>query len=175
MQRRIALILLAGGVAVFFVSSGIFGSALPFLALVGLGCIVVGFGGFIFSLRASALSRPNAVTLAVVALGIALNAYEQVQASGAFSVGWFLWALVPYVACLVASAFPNMRVPSIAGATAVLLIDLWMYYTVANSTSSTAGLVFLFVPLWSTLVFAPLAILITWFIGRRMHWQGRKP
>jgi hypothetical protein len=91
MQRRIALTMLACGVAVFFLALyGVFGSTSPALAIVGLSGVVGGLVGLLFSLRASALSKPNVITLVLILFGVALHAYEQTRLSSSFSVGLLL-------------------------------------------------------------------------------------
>jgi membrane protein implicated in regulation of membrane protease activity len=59
-------------------------------------------------------------------------------------------------------------IPALAGAVVALLFDLLAHYEVfVHPTSSTAALALLFAPLWNTLVFSPIAILLTWQILRR--------
>lgn len=178
MQHRIVLIIIACGVSVFLGALyGIFGSASPILGMVGLGILVLGLVELLVSLRGSSSFRPNLATVVLVVFGIALHVYEQTLGSAPFSLGWLLWALVPYALCLFASSVPATRIPSIVGTTVVLLFDLLVYYDVfVNPTSSTAGLAFIFAPIWSSLVFAPVATLAAWLIGRgAQNLWGRKP
>ena len=174
MQRRIALIATAVGVATFFLALyGVLGSASPVLAIVGLVLLAVGVVSVLASLRTSVLSKPNTITVAVVALGTALHMYEQVHASGRFPVGWLLWSLIPYAICLAVSTIPGMRIPSIAGVTVVLLIDLWVHHGVfVSPSSSTAALALAFVPLWTSLVFAPIVMFVTWLTAS--IWSGSR-
>ena len=176
MKRRSALIILACGAAVFLIALyGLFGSASPTLAFAGLCAFVVGLILLIFSQRHVALSRPSIATLILILLGVALHTYEQTQSLASFSVGWLLWALVPYFLCLAASVMRITRTASIAGAAVVLLFDIWVHYEVfGSSTSSTAALALIFAPLWSTLVFAPAAMFITWLVVRCLTSEGSR-
>ena len=77
-------------------------------------------------------------------------------------------ALFPYALCVVVAMRSESVVPAIAGATFALLLDGIAHYDVfVRPNGSTAVLAFLFVPLWSTLVFVPLTMLITRAIMRR--------
>lgn len=177
MQHRLAFVVIAAGVATFLGALyGAFGAASTALAAVGLGCLAIGLAWLAMSLRSAAFGRPAAMTVGLVALGVVLHAYEQAQGSGSISVLWFSWALLPYAVCLVAATLPATRVPSIAGATVVLLLDLWVYYDVfVHPMGSTAALALVFIPLWSTLVFAPLVMFLAWLAGRCIRLRGNAP
>jgi hypothetical protein len=69
---------------------------------------------------------------------------------------------------LFVSSYPATRVPAIAGASVALCFDLVAHHVVfVLSTSSTSALLMLFIPLWSTLIFSPLAIFVVWLFLRR--------
>ena len=174
MQRRLAFMAIAAGIATFLAALyDRFGPASAILAPAGLGGLAVGLALLAMSLRAVAFSRPDARTAGLIALGAALHAWEQAQSLGSFSAPWFLWALLPYALCMAASTVAATRMPSVAAAAVVLLLDLWVHYGVfMRPASSTAVLALVFVPLWSTLVFAPLTMFVAWSVGRCIRLRG---
>lgn len=174
MQRRLAFMVIAVGIATFLAAIyGRLGPASIVLAPVGLGGLLIGLAWLAMSLRSVAWSRPDGRTMGLVALGAALHACEQAQSPGSFSALWFLWVLLPYALCMAASTVAATRMPSIAGAAVVLLLDLWVHYDVfMRPAGSTAVLALVFVPLWSTLVFAPLTMFVAWSVGRRLRLRG---
>jgi hypothetical protein len=97
-----------------------------------------------------------------------LQWHEHFRLSGLPSAWAFLGALFPYVLCVVVAMRSESVVPAIAGATFALLLDGIAHYDVfVRPNGSTAVLAFLFVPLWSTVVFVPLTMVITRAIMRR--------
>ena len=96
-----------------------------------------------------------------------LQWHEHFRLSG-LPNGWaFAGALFPYLLCIVVAMRSESVVPAIAGATFALLLDGIAHYDVfVRPNGLTALLAFLFVPLWSTLVFVPLTMLITRAIMR---------
>lgn len=177
MRNRIALLVIAIGVTVFFLALyGVFGSTSSILTAIGLAVLLAGLLILVFSFRFSTLSKPHAATFAMAVLGSTLHVYEQAQAPDSFSMGWLLWALMPYAVCLAASAVPVTRTPSIVGVTVVLIFDLWIHYSVFISPAgSTAALVLIFAPLWSALVFAPITMFVTWLIARAYFYRTESP
>jgi hypothetical protein len=168
--RALGIGLLAVGVGCFF--GGLFGLAGELsihLAGGGLLLLVAGLLVLLFALRKTRVARPSISVVAVAALGAALHAYESFWlASGGPAVGFFLWAVVPYAMCLVVAMASKSAIPALAGAVVALAFDLLAHYEVfVHPTSSTAALALLFAPLWNTLVFSPIAILLTWLILRR--------
>jgi len=116
-----------------------------------------------------AIGRPHLSVIAVSVLGAVLHAYESLwRSQGGPSPGFLLWGLTPYARCLFVAMSSKSPVPPTAGAAIALLLDLLTHYSVfVHPTSSTAALALIFTPLWNTLVFAPLTILVTWLIVRR--------
>jgi len=116
-------------------------------------------------------SASGAWRLAAFGLTLAavlLHVYEQFAKSAAPSIGWLLWAMLPYALCLAVLARSRSGLPATLGALVALAWDLNAYYDVfVHPTSSTAALAMIFVPLWSTIVFVPAAMLITWLPMRR--------
>ena len=108
------------------------------------------------------------LAILVTALAIALHAYENLAKSAQPSLGWFLWAMLPYAICLAAWARSSVGAPALAGAIAALAFDSVAHYDVlVHPTSSTAALAMIFVPLWSTLLFCPIAMFLVWLAVRR--------
>jgi hypothetical protein len=113
--------------------------------------------------------------LVIVALAIALHAYQQLALASTFSLGWFAWALTPYAVCALLLWRLESGVPSICGALAALLLDLDTHYDVfIHPGSSTAALALIFVPLWSTILICPVVILIAWLIVNRRRTAAHR-
>jgi hypothetical protein len=73
-----------------------------------------------------------------------------------------------YALSLTLSSFQAIRKSAIAGAVLALIFDMWGHYVVfINPDSSTASLVLLFIPLWSTIILVPASTFILWLIIRR--------
>ncbi len=169
--RNVALTTIAVGVVAFV--AGVYGVIGPDLSvlLAGLGLIALLCGiAFLLSVtRPWRLSTPHPYVLGITVLAAALHVYEHVyNSSGDPSIGFLLWAMVPYGLCLTLSAFPATRAPVIAGAALTLAFDLLGHYSVfINPKRSTAALALLFIPLWSTIIVVPLATFIAWSIAQR--------
>ena len=82
-------------------------------------------------------------------------------------MGFLLWASVPYLFCIFASCFAPTRVAAITAVIVVLAFDIFVHYSVSTSKSSTAAIAYIYSPVWNTLVFAPIALLLTWLVVRR--------
>jgi hypothetical protein len=105
--------------------------------------------------------------LGVVAIAVLLHAYvaltEWTNALWAASI--LLWALFPYAAAvLVALATRRAALGVIPGVVA-LLLDVWLVYSVRSSSSSTAAIAFLWMPLWN------LIIVLVLGIGGALVWK----
>lgn len=118
-------------------------------------------------------SPAHVVALSAVAIAAALHVYEQLAKSSAPSVGWFLWSMLPYALCLIVLLRSRSGVPAALGAGVALALDLFAHYDVfVHPTGSTAALALIFVPLWSALIFAPVAMLVAWlFVRRRVNGE----
>ncbi len=114
--------------------------------------------------------------LAAIALTIAallLHGYEQLVKSSAPSIGWLLWAMLPYALCVAVLAKSRSALPATLGALVALAWDIRTYYSVfVHPTSSTAALAMIVMPLWNTLLFVPAAMLVAWLpmrMAQRNH------
>jgi|SRR5665213_1481324 len=115
-----------------------------------------------------ALSASRITALVIVCLAVLMHAYEQVVNSASPSLGWFLWAMLPYGVCLMSLLWFRSGVPTAIGAAVALVWDAIAHYDVfVHPTSSTAALALLFVPLWNALLFSPIAMLIAWLVVRK--------
>ena len=124
--------------------------------------------GYLGSLGCMNTTRAYRFALLVTALAITLHAYESLAKAAAPSLGWFLWAMLPYAICLAVWARSSIGAPAVAGAIAALVFDLVAHYDVfIHPTSSTAALAMIFVPVWSTLLICPVAMFAVWFAIRR--------
>jgi len=141
------------------------------LALAGLGLLICILGvGVLLSTQSSAsLITPHPFVYVPVALAILLHGYENLAlSSDGFSTTWLLWALFPYGLVLALSCFEGTRKASIAGAVVALLVDGLVHYDVFISPqSSTAALALIWIPIWNTILFVPVATLIARIIIRR--------
>lgn len=170
--RNWALIIIVAGI-IFFVS-GVYGLARHFsLILAGLGILFMLCGATILSLAARpwCLSAPHPYVIGITIAAIGLHLYEQVyESANDPSMGYLLWSMVPYALCLALSSFAGIRTSAIAATVIALAFDVWGYYTVfINPQSSTAPLVLLFIPLWSTVIFIPLVTFISWSITKKRN------
>jgi hypothetical protein len=65
----------------------------------------------------------------------------------------------------------KLGVPALAGVLVAFALDLYAHYTVfINPSSSTDALAMVAIPLYNTVLFCPLAMLIAWLVVRK-----RKP
>jgi hypothetical protein len=175
-RRQIGLVVLIGGIALFFLDLLEPGQRLRlFMSGLGLVLLLGGLCTFLLTLRGETVSRPHWLVIVVALLAVAFHVYENAfEVPGEFSVGWLLWALPPYGLCLVASAFSGTRTAAIAGALVALLFDLVVHYDVFMQPKDfTAALVLIFRPLWNTLIFSPAAIFIAWLFLHRRHRPDR--
>jgi hypothetical protein len=114
------------------------------------------------------LSTSRSYAVAVIALAIALHAHEQLAKSSAPSLGFFLWAMVPYAVCFLVLIRSRSGIPAALGVSVALALDLLAHYDVfVSPTSSTAALAMVAVPLWSAFLIAPAVMVIAWLAVRR--------
>lgn len=106
--------------------------------------------------------------IAICAGGAWLQWHEHFELHTPTSVWAFIGALFPYALCIVVAMRSESVVPAMAGALFALMLDGIAHYDVfVRPSGITVLLSFLFVPLFSTLVFVPLVILITRALLRR--------
>lgn len=158
---------------VLLILAGLFGwfGEVSFL-LVGAGLLVllVGAGGLLSTQSRAELRAPHPAVYGLLILAIVFHVFQNLRMMSAdFSYGWFLWALLPYGLVLVLSCFEGTRLSVIAGAALALAADAWNYYEVAQSTSSTAALNFIWIPIWNTIIVVPVATFLAWLFLRRRH------
>ena len=162
--------LIACGVVAFIAGIyGWLGSASVYGAGMGL-LLLVGGVAVVFSAQSlSSMKAPHPAVWVVLTLAAALHLYEGLsRSSSSFSYGWFTWALLPYFLVLVLASFKGTRFPALAGGVVALLVDLWTFREVfIQPKSSTASLALIWMPLWSTILFVPIATLIAWAVSRR--------
>jgi len=153
--------------------AGLFGwfSEVSF-AFAGFGLLVllVGAGGLLSTQSRAQLRAPHPAIYGLLTLAIAFHVFQNLtMMSAQFAFGWFLWALLPYGLVLVLSCFEGTRLPAMAGAALALAADAWNYYEVARSTSSTAAINFIWIPIWNTIIVVPMATFLAWLFLRRRH------
>ena len=180
LAHKLAPAILAVGVFVF--GAGVYGVAGPEfsigLAVLGLLALLFGTGLLLSAERPWRLTVPHPYVVGIAVAAAALHAYEHIyKSAGDPSVGFLLWAMIPYFLCLSLSAFPQTKAPVVAGGALALAFDLWGHYSVfIDPKGSTAALVLLFIPLWSTIIVVSLATFIAWFVfQRRRNSQGNAP
>ncbi len=105
---------------------------------------------------------------AICAGGVWLQWHEHFELSSYRNPWAFLGTLFPYALCAIVALRSESVVPAIAGALFALGVDSIAHYDVfVRPTGMSALLAFLFVPLFSTLVFVPITILLTRAFLRR--------
>lgn len=176
-RGEIGLSVLTCGIALIFL--GLYTNARvlwPFGS--GLGVLLL-FGGlftFLFTLRGERITAPHWLAIVLAVLAVGLHVYENAfMRTGAFSIGFLLWSLMPYGLCLVASSFSGTRIAAIAGAFVALSFDLMVHYDVfmnPREFNVASAFLLIFAPLCNTLIFCPLAIVIAWWFLRRRNHQG---
>jgi hypothetical protein len=140
------------------------------LVVAGVGLLVMLVGaGLLLSTQSGAPSKPpHPAVYPVLALVIAFHIFQNLtMMSAGFAWGFFLWALLPYGLVLVLSCFEGTRLPVVAGAALALAVDVWNYYEVSQSTSSTAVLNFIWAPIWNTIIVVPAATFVAWLLVRQ--------
>jgi len=154
---------------------GWFGENSIFVCGVGLVGSLLAVAMLLSTQSRAKLTSPHPLIYFVIALALALHLYENLaKSSGAFSYGWLIWALVPYVLVLALSCFANTRTAVIAGAVIALVIDAWTHYEVfIEPKGSTAALALIWIPLWNTIIVIPLATFIARLVMR--HRQPVAP
>lgn len=172
--RRVGFITVTGAIALFVMA--IYGGFRAFDPLVGivaaaaaLAGLAIGVAILLVTLRGAEFGPPHLAVIAITAVALALHTFEAtVKSSGAFSPGFLLWTMLPYVLCIAISSVSGTRRAAIAGASVALILDVWVHYSVfVNPRGSTAALALLFIPLWNTLIFVPAATAIAHVILRR--------
>jgi FtsH-binding integral membrane protein len=86
-----------------------------------------------------------------------------------------IWALTPYVLCLIIASISVSRIPAAVGASGALFFDVAMHIDVITSKSSTAGIGFMFMPLWNLVLIAPFAMLMAWLAVRARSSNAAAP
>jgi hypothetical protein len=76
-----------------------------------------------------------------------------------FSIGMFLWSLIPYCVILI---LRSSLYGAFCAAVGVFVLDLWIHVDIfVFPTSSTAAIGLLFMPLWNLIIVIPF----TYFVG----------
>jgi hypothetical protein len=149
---------------------GWFGEVSFLVAGAGLAVLLVGAGGLLSTQSRTQLRVPHPAVWGLLTFAIVFHVFQNLRMMSAdFSYGWFLWALLPYGLVLVLSCFQGTRISVIAGAALALAADAWNCYEVARSTSSTASLNFIWIPIWNTIIVVPMATFLAWLLLRRRH------
>jgi hypothetical protein len=113
-----------------------------------------------------------AVALSLIVAAAVLHGYEH-RVLSAETSEWlfFLWSMAPYIACLLILILSAESVHVISASAVALALDGLMHYSVVTSDNSTAVLGFVWMPLWNTIIFVPLAMWVTLIIIRRRRVQ----
>jgi hypothetical protein len=116
-------------------------------------------------------SRTYRYAILIALLALVLHLYEGLVKSAMPSISWTLWPLAPYALCLGLWWRSKLGVPALAGVLVAFALDLYAHYTVfINPSSSTDALAMVAIPLYNTVLFCPLAMLIACVVVRK-----RKP
>jgi hypothetical protein len=170
-MTRSAISLAAVGLGVLLFVAGIYGwvgDDSIFLAGAALVISLMGVVGLLSTQSRTQLRRPHAAVYVLLIVAAAFHVFQNLRMMSVnFAFGWFLWALLPYGLVLALSFFEGTRRAVTAGAVLALAFDAWSLYEVARSTSSTAALAFVWIPLWNTMIVVPMATFLTWLVMRR--------
>jgi hypothetical protein len=113
------------------------------------------------------LTASRIAALAIFAAAFMLHAYQQLLLIPSPNIAWFLWSMLPYGICGLILLRTKSGIPGAAGAVIAFAWDLAAHYDVfIHPRSSTAGLAMLFVPLWSSVIYVPVAAWISWLALR---------
>ena len=121
---------------------------------------------------AGAPRRYLGTVLLIVLAALGLHGYEHiVESATGFSLGWFLWAMLPYGICLAGLALAPDGLPVAVAAAVALGFDALAFHAVfIRPTGSTAALLLIWAPIWNTLLLVPGTMLLTWLF---MRWVKR--
>ena len=108
---------------------------------------------------------------AVCAAGVALHAVTAFVMSagpvGTFTFQLFAFSCLPYLAMFVLATSLKRPIPGAAGASAALIADAAMFWSVfIQPKGSTAALGLLFMPVWNLLLIAPAAAAVAFVVTR---------
>jgi hypothetical protein len=130
--------------------------------------MVTGLGMLVSTQSWGKVVAPHPAVYAVVLVAIVLHLYENLAKASGFSYGWFVWALTPYVLVVALSSVPSTRTAAVAGGIVAVVVDAWTHYEVFIAPKgSTAALALVWIPLWNTLLFVPIATWITFLVLRQ--------
>ena len=115
------------------------------------------------------------VTPVVAGLAAALHGYEQYSRIGGLSLGGLLWGLMPYLLCLAVWAKGTLYTPALFGVLVALAIDVWAYHGAYTGRDGQSGLVLVFMPLWSTILFCPIAMFLGWISSHDKPNEPKEP
>lgn len=161
--RRSAPWLIAGSILVLMLAIyGHFGELSFAVAVCALALLLVGVGMLVVTHAREGLGLPHWGVLALAATAAAMHLY-----SARPSIGLGLWGTLPYALAVVLSSFRVTRHAAIGGALLALVFDAYLTCQITTSRSSTAVLGYVWMPVWSTLIFVPLGTAVTLRILRR--------
>ena len=156
---------------VLLIVAGIYGwvgEASILVAATGLVVSFIGVIGLLSTQSRATLTRPHSAVYVLLIVAVAFHLFQNLRMMSAdLALGWLLWALLPYGLVLGLSFFEGTRRAVIAAAVLALAFDAWNLYEVTRSTSSTAVLAFIWIPLWNTIIVVPMATFLAWLAIRR--------
>jgi len=114
------------------------------------------------------MPTPTFAAKVLIAAGFILHTYEAALASAAFSLGFWIWTLLPYFAGSLLLWGWNKPRAALGSLCLPIVFDLANHYAVfIKPESSTAALGMLFVPLWNLVLFVPIGGILGWLADRR--------
>jgi hypothetical protein len=87
-------------------------------------------------------------------------------------VASFVWDMMPYLLCLAVWAKGPPYMPSVAGVSVALCAEVFAYYSAYTGRDGQSGLIIVFMPLWSTLMFCPIAMFLARDSRREKNNEG---
>ena len=108
-----------------------------------------------YILRISAL-----ITITTAMLNTCITFYEARKQLDSITAGLIVYSWLPYLVCLLLLVGKTNPLIPLFGASLPFFLDLIIYCSAATSSSSTAGIILLFMPFLDLLLFMPLGLLI---------------
>ena len=92
--------------------------------------------------------------LSLLVVSAAFHAYVALTewTDFAWGVGMLVWAMVPFLAAALVTFISRRTSLGVIPGITALVLDVWLVYSVHTSTSSTAVIAYLWMPLWNLIL-----------------------
>lgn len=121
-------------------------------------------------MRFAELKPVDWVAASFVAFGFVLHTYIHAVEAEQFSIYFWLFTMSPYIAAAVILVRFRHAHATIGALVVPIVVDLLTFHDVfVAPTGSTAGLAYIFTPLWSLFVFVPIGAAIGRWVRNRLE------